>query len=228
MLSLRTLILGMALTILSIIQFSSATPVPSSDCSLPSRPVSTTPTLPLSGDATELPAAPPAGQSLVVIALGRGVQNYTCVDTTSTPVALGAVATLFDGTALATINESAFNALPPKAVYVPLNSPIFSDLPVLGHHYFIADGTPTFNISAKGDILYAKKTADIKAPSTANAGPAGTGAVDWLTLVAKPGYPSVGLQTVYRVVTAGGNPPTTCPSAGVISVQYSAEYWFYG
>ena len=58
-------------------------------------------------------------------------------------------------------------------------------------------------------------------------GPAKTGAVDWLQLVAKDGVESVGLQTVYRVVTAGGNPPAVCPSVGVISVQYAAEYWFY-
>jgi hypothetical protein len=122
-----------------------------------------------------------------------------------------------------------FNALPPIAVYMPLTSlpaPISSFL-TLGHHYFGADGTPTFDLSAKGKILFGKKNSDIKAPSTANAGPAGTGAVDWLQLVAKPGGASVGLQTVYRVVTAGGNPPTVCPSTGVISVQYAAEYWFY-
>ena len=115
------------------------------------------------------------------------------------------------------------------AVYMPLTAlsgPIAS-LATLGHHYFAADGTPTFDLSAKGKILFAKKNGDIKAPATANAGPAGTGAVDWLQLIAKPGYETVGLQTVYRVVTAGGSPPTVCPSAGVISVQYAAEYWFY-
>ena len=115
------------------------------------------------------------------------------------------------------------------AVYMPLTAlpPPISSFPILGHHYFGADGTPTFDLSSKGKILFGKKNGDIKAPSTANAGPAGTGAVDWLQLIAKPGYASVGLQTVYRVVTAGGNPPSVCPSAGFISVQYAAEYWFY-
>jgi hypothetical protein len=145
------------------------------------------------------------------------------------PVALGAVATLFDGTALATANETSFDSLPPIAVNYPLTnlpSPI-SSFAVLGNHFFAADGTPVFNISSKDKILFCKKTADILAPSTASKGPAGTGAVDWLQLVAKPGYATVGLQTVYRIVTAGGSPPAKCSSSGVISVQYAAEYWFY-
>jgi hypothetical protein len=122
-----------------------------------------------------------------------------------------------------------FNTLPPLAVYMPLISlpALIPAAATLGHHYFSADGTPTFDLSSKGKILFARKTGDIKAPANANVGPAKTGAVDWLQLVSKDGYGSVGLQTVYRVVTAGGNPPTVCPSAGVISVQYAAEYWFY-
>jgi hypothetical protein len=157
------------------------------------------------------------------------VQNYTCASATAVPVALGAVATLFDGTALVRTSEEAFNHLPPLAVYLPLSAlsaPMLS-LPVLGHHFFGADGTPTFDLSRKGKILYGKKTADILAPADASKGPAGTGAVDWLQLVAKPGFPSVGLQTVYRVVTAGGDPPAACPREGVVSVQYAAEYWFF-
>jgi hypothetical protein len=122
-----------------------------------------------------------------------------------------------------------FNDLPPIAVYMPLVSlpaPI-SRLITLGHHYFAVDGTPTFDLSSKNKILFGKKNSDIKAPSTANVGPGKTGAVDWLQLIAKPGYATVGLQTVYRVVTAGGNPPAICSSTGLISVQYAAEYWFY-
>jgi hypothetical protein len=41
----------------------------------------------------------------------------------------------------------------------------------------------------------------------------------------------VGLSQVYRVDTAGGNPPTSCAgyTAGeVLSVPYSAGYHFYG
>ena len=89
------------------------------------------------------------------------------------------------------------------------------------------DRTPTFDLSSKNKILFGKKNCDIKAPSTADVGPGKTGAVDWLQLIAKPGYATVGLQTVYQVVTAGRNPPAICSSTGVISVQYATEYWFY-
>jgi hypothetical protein len=252
--SLRAFILSLAFAVLAFIQISAATPVPAvaaAVCtSLPSKSITetTTPSLPVQSESTyhpspsqalqltphlpatdTLPAAPPANQTLLFVALGRGVQNYTCLNNTTAPVALGALATLFDGTSLASSNEAMFNTLPPLAVYMSLTSlpaPV-STFATLGHHYFGADGTPTFDLSSKGKILFGKKTGDIPAPSTANKGPAGTGAVDWLSLTAKPGYASVGLQTVYRVVTAGGNPPTVCPSAGVISVQYAAEYWFY-
>jgi Protein of unknown function (DUF3455) len=140
---------------------------------------------------------------------------------------------LFDATGLAYSDESALNAIPPLAVYVPfcpsqpcLPSP-FGDVLVLGHHFFDSAGTPVFDLQSVNKTLYGKKTADIKAPATANKGPAGTGAVDWLQLTAKTGYESVGLSLAYRVVTAGGE-PSNCTFAGVMTVQYAAEYWFYG
>lgn len=49
----------------------------------------------------------------------------------------------------------------------------------------------------------------------------------WLALSAKEG--SVGIEQVYRVVTAGGQAPATCAgAASVISVPYAAAYHFYG
>ena len=181
-------------------------------------------------DATELPAT---DLTLQYVAVGRGTQNYTCATSNSHPVQLGAVATLFDATLLAYEDESALNSIPSIAVYIPLLSsnlvlpPPFNDLIVLGHHFFDDAGTPTFNLSSVDKILYGMKTADIKAPATANKGPAGTGAVDWLQLTSKPGYVSVGLSLVYRVVTAGGAAPINCTTEGVLTVQYAAEYWFY-
>lgn len=120
--------------------------------------------------------------------------------------------------------------MPGVAVFTSLPSTAtadFMDLKPLGHHFFDASGTPTFDLSSVSKILYAAKTGDITAPSTANLGPAGTGAVDWLSLAAKATYTSVGLTQVYRVETAGGNPITPCTVAGVESVQYAAQYWFY-
>ena len=166
------------------------------------------------------------------MAIGRGVQNYTCATASSIPVALGALATLFDATALAYSNENLLNTLPGLIVYLPLPSSgnlatagCFLD--ILGHHYFDSAGTPTFNLSTLNKIGYVGKAASINAPASANKGPAGTGAVPWLQLNKKSGYASVGISQVYRVETAGGNPELTCTAAGVMSIPYGAEYWFY-
>jgi hypothetical protein len=81
------------------------------------------------------------------------------------------------------------------------------------------------------EILSAKKIGDIPAPKGAAVGSNREGAVDWLALSDDGKGMSVGLGEVYRVESAGGNPPETCSgisSDAVISVQYSAEYWFYG
>lgn len=170
----------------------------------------------------------------MAVAVGRGIQNYTCSAPTALPSAIGAVATLFDATSLAYSDEALLNTIPAIAVYMPLPSSnlslSFANLDVLGHHFFDASGTPTFDLSSISKILYAAKTGDIKAPATANKGPAGTGAVDWLKLDAKATYTSVGLKEVYRVETAGGSAPSNCTgvaAGAVVSVQYAAEYWFY-
>jgi hypothetical protein len=101
--------------------------------------------------------------------------------------------------------------------------------PILGFHFFSANNTPIFDLNTVGEVLFSKKLADIKAPANASVGLEGTGAVDWLALTAIEG--SVGLKEVFRVDTAGGNPPKTCEgqtSGAVISVPYSAGYQFFG
>lgn len=170
---------------------------------------------------------PTTNLTLQYVAIGRGIQNYTCSAIGATPVSDGAVATLFDATALAYDDETALHEIPPMFVYLPIpkSSLVLSGsvFPILGHHFFDSALTPTFDLSSVNKILYGAKTADIKAPSTANAGPAGTGAVDWLQLQKKANYASVDMSMVYRLVTAGGQ-PTACNSTDVISVQYCAEY----
>lgn len=124
--------------------------------------------------------------------------------------------------------------VPPTVVYTPLSSFNGIDLtvegdmtfPVIGHHYFTAAGVPTFDLNTRSKILFSKKVASIPAPASANVGPDGTGAVPWLKLV--DAGSSVGLSEVYRIVTAGGKAPATCADTNPISVQYAAEYWFYG
>jgi len=224
--SLHALILPvLGLGLITLFQLSSAAAIPAAAeiCK------SATPTLPVNRGATELPA-PASNLTLSKVALGRGIQNYTCATSTAVPVQLGAVATLFDATAFVYANEAIFNTIPPIAVDMPLlltgfEIPLAGDFPVLGHHYFDSAGTPVFNLSSVDEILFGKKTADIKAPKDASVGPDGTGAVDWLQLQDKGG--SIGCKEVYRVVTAGGAAPAVCTSTDLISIQYAAEYWFF-
>jgi hypothetical protein len=180
-------------------------------------------TLPTNDSGTELPS-PDA--TLKYVALGRGTQNYSCTAASAVPTAIGAVATLYDITSLLAADPSQATTITSKAVDLPENAWFFSTLKVLGHHFFSAAGVPTFVLSAVGDVFYGTKTASVAAPADADPGPAGTGAVAWLQLTDAGG--SVGITEVYRVETAGGNAPSSCPSAGVITVEYAAEYYFFG
>jgi hypothetical protein len=180
---------------------------------------------------TELPSPTAA---LKFVTVGRGVQNYSCSAAGVAPVAIGAVATLYDFTTLADASEAMLNTVPPTIVYEPISSINGSSLtvgnmgtyPIIGHHYFGADETPIFDLFTRGDILFCKKVAAVNAPASADIGPDMTGAVPWLMLTDKGS--SVGLKQVYRVVTAGGKAPATCVDTNLISIQYAAEYWFFG
>ncbi|KAG4427617.1 hypothetical protein IFR05_016901 [Cadophora sp. M221] len=192
----------------------------------------TIPVLPISGNSIELPIPT---HSLKYIAVGRGIQNYSCATSSSAPLAIGAIANLYDTTTIAYSNTTLLHMFPPLAVTVatPRNPTtsmrLYSKmLKPLGIHFFDAAGTPIFDLQATGNILFAKKIQGVQAPTTASKGPAGTGAVDWLFLGNKTeGYTSVGLSAVYRVVTAGGVSPACTAGMGVHSVEYAAEYWFY-
>jgi hypothetical protein len=191
--------------------------------------------------ATELPA-PFTNLILKHVTIGSGVQNYSCsTDENSKPKALGALATLYDATTLAYTSPSTLHEIPRIAVTQSLNSaliynnplsiPTIGSFPILGSHYFTADGTPAFDLTMTREIIFAKKIGDVPAPKDASEGPEGTGAVDWLALADNGKGASVGLGEVYRVETAGGSPPARCNGENkgkVFSVQYSAEYWFYG
>lgn len=194
---------------------------------------------------------PPPSSQFVRVAAGHGVQNYTCASAGATPSLVGALAVLYDVTALypgsgpEALSMEAWTGLASSLLRdtaMPLNDeaerqdsePFQPDapvtvggatLPVLGHHYFDAAGTPTFDLYAQKERLACSKIGSAKAPASADAGPEGTGAVDWLYLTAKAG--SVGLGAVYRVNTAGGG-PLKCDTAGqTFSVSYGSQYWFY-
>jgi len=134
--------------------------------------------------------------TLVAVAIGRGIQNYTCATGSSIPVALGALVTLFDATALAYSNENLLHTLPGLVVYLPLpSSGILAKagyyLDILGHHYFDSAGTPNFNLSSVNKLGFVEKTANVNAPALENKGPVGTGAIPWLQLNKKISYTSV-------------------------------------
>ncbi|KAM0432339.1 hypothetical protein ACHAPT_004881 [Fusarium lateritium] len=222
---------------------------PGSSCTT-SRP---TPVLPQTG-AEEL-QSPPQGATLKHIALGFGIQNYTCKGDGSDATSAGALAMLYDVTHLypgqsrGSLSEEKWASLTATALdghQIPLNlnsygkgasptdpfpqdAPLeldgYNKIPFIGHHYFNADGVPTFDLTKDKQLLLARKVAGVKAPSSASAGPDGTGAVDWLFLGDAGG--SYGVTSVFRVFTAGGN-AHGCEGTDGDSTSYTAMYWFYG
>ncbi|KAG0650417.1 hypothetical protein D0Z07_2923 [Hyphodiscus hymeniophilus] len=230
---------------LSLIYFSAVDAKPiarraTSSLKLPSNVQPRSPQLTNTGPSS-LPS-PPSNLTLKHVTVGHGIQNYTCSSNlTAAPTALGAIATLYDVTPLAFLSSTTSSAIPALAAFLPLtnalvpNAPLtisgLGSFPILGFHFFDAKGTPIFDLNTVGERLASKKAGDIKAPSNASVGLDGTGAVDWLFLTSTGDAGSTGLGAVYRVDTAGGNPPTSCEgfAAGdVISVPYSAGYHFYG
>ncbi|KAA8568530.1 hypothetical protein EYC84_007550 [Monilinia fructicola] len=189
---------------------------------------------------TPLPG-PSIGLTLKHVAIGRGTQNYTCgTNATAAPTAVGAVATLFNASCVASSYPDLLAILPNVALQFNLNLAPSStqnlhpaDLMLSGHHYFTNSSTPFFDLNTKNWALgsggFAKSDA-IPAPAGASIGQnnQGFGAVPWLKLTARNGATG-GLQEVYRVNTAGGNPPATCADrlGSSFDVQYAAEYWFY-
>jgi len=196
------------------------------------------PTFNLTLPASSLPS-PSFNLTLKHIAFAFGVQNYTCTSLSPVPVAIGALATLYDIAALsqqpvwpavASSLGCTYALLPPSA---SLDAPFaLAYVPVLGHHFFSAQGSPSFDLFATGDRLQTRRVAGTPAPGGACANAEGRGAVDWLALEDNGLGWSKGLKMVYRVATAGGKPVGNCVGvvgdAGVVRSVYVAQYWFYG
>ncbi|KAI9805631.1 MAG: hypothetical protein M1833_005123 [Piccolia ochrophora] len=184
--------------------------------------------LPRSEGERELPA-PQAGLTLKMVTIGRGTQNYTCADSTTaaTPAAVGAVATLYDGSFTIRISEPFFHSLPGFALGI--NEKFLKLLPNTGKHYFDAadgPGVATFDLGNAG-LFKGKKNDNVPAPKKAHPGVKKEGAVDWLQL--NDIGASKGFKQTYRVQTAGGKPPATCDKMPrTFEVPYASEYWFYG
>lgn len=152
---------------------------------------------------------PAPNTRLKLAALGIGTQNYSCVD--SIPVSQGAVASLFDITALQ----------PAQHCTYALRHPTFVQI---GRHFFTGDRVPTFVIANTEHpfSFSATKASSAPAPHSSHVPD-----VDWLYLTPNLTLPNEGgIQAAYRVKTKGGVP--TAPCVASQQVSYIAEYWFYG
>lgn len=228
---------------------SSALCVPADMCSRTARGASqlSTEELQAKQPTQSLPAT--NNVTLQYVALGVGIQNYSCASTTATPKSIGAIATFFDATEfLQECGDPKSSKLSARYLKGYLKQSCqasqdlddsscedavnFLHLPTLGNHYFgpvNGAGVPFFNIDS-GDFLSAQKTGASPAPATAfDGGKHGFGAIDWLFLPSDGSDRTVGLSEVYRINTAGGNAdPQGCASGdAVLSYKYVAEYWFY-
>lgn len=169
------------------------------------------------------------GHTLRHIAIGRGIQNYTCASADAAPVAIGAIATLFNATCdSARLNEQVMTDITTLALNYAIPKGPEADQRLSGHHYFTDKKVPMFDLRTEGSNFgYVQALPDVvksAAPKDASTGPNQMGSVAWLKLNAVEGD----YKEVYRVHTAGGAAPKTCDGMGsAFSVEYSAQYWFY-
>lgn len=175
---------------------------------------------------SQLPA--PAGQ-LKYVVLGLGTQNYTCStgDENAVPGTTGAVATLYDiGSRLNDdpLAKSKIGTLSPLALSLSadpanldraLTSQGYQN--IVGHHYFgkvSETNTPIFSFDQltmdPRPITMVAKLNETDAPAGACGGNTGLPAIKWLYLHDTQQLSQGGIDTVYRVETAGGNKPATC------------------
>jgi len=191
----------------------------------------------------------PASQTTIVaptttpsfVAIGVGVQNYSCSSTTSTYTSTGAVAELYNIACLVHTPQLATIANEAYALWSKVPGNNAAEIPKcleglnflkLGAHYFITNPVTGTGLSPKWDFtstgsnagdenafVVAAKAGDLPAPT-------GPGDVDWLSLTKVQG--DLATQ-VFRVATVKGQPPASCtPGSAPISVKYTAQYWLYG
>ncbi|KAA8644097.1 uncharacterized protein ATNIH1004_008295 [Aspergillus tanneri] len=165
--------------------------------------------IPLEKTTSSLPPPSPS-LHLKFVALGRGTQNYTCSssDVTMTPVAVGAVATLFDASCILKSNPELLHQLPASFQTVPLNAMNFlaavtgrilfstTDTIVLGEHYFNARGSPVFDLRLGGypHWIGTKKVSSAVAPTKGNDAP-------WLKLEATDSSTTNGIQVGFHIMS---------------------------
>ncbi|EPQ52252.1 hypothetical protein GLOTRDRAFT_25926, partial [Gloeophyllum trabeum ATCC 11539] len=176
----------------------------------------------------------PPNATLSYVALGVGVQNYTCSNT-STWINVGAVADLFDISCLyntplfntiPNITFAAWNITPASVIPLELISAFSGDPVVLGQHYYVPNPAGS-GVSPKWDFTSAR----LKGHSDAYAigarvgdlpAPTGPADIDWVQLNVVQGDLAT---VVYRTQTRGGQPPASCaPGSPLLSVRYTSQY----
>ncbi|KAG8702413.1 hypothetical protein FRC09_004745 [Ceratobasidium sp. 395] len=183
--------------------------------------------------------AMPAG-TINYVALGVGVQNYSC-GATGTFASVGAVAKLFDiscfvnGPLMNGIQDAAFAAASVSKGLVPSKKmeDILGKLPItLGDHYFITNPAPNATgVSPEFDFRAGAKKGDPTAFAVMKrfagaASPAGPTNVDFLSLQNIGGaIGGILASSILRVDTKGGQPPASCTPNSTVSVPYVARYW---
>jgi Protein of unknown function (DUF3455) len=167
-------------------------------------------------------SAPASGAKVILVAIGKGTQNYSCADSnpTTVPSAVGALANLYNASCLAAASQSYLNTVTQWANQV--SSSALAGLPTVGQHYFVDTTTPTFGINSVG-------TTECKKGGTSDAPTNSDNDVPWLYLTSQTTGTTDKVTTVYRVETQGGSAPATCSGVtpGVFTVPYTAQYWFF-
>ncbi|WVQ85920.1 hypothetical protein IAT38_008088 [Cryptococcus sp. DSM 104549] len=171
----------------------------------------------------------PSGEKSSAIAVGQGIQNYTC--TSGAYVSTGALANLFDVSCLYSltagkVDSAQLSTQLPQIAFNMLKFPDAGPLPVAIHHLFVnTPGSTTAGaispefVGASDKVVLSKVTAQ-DAPTD----PATN--VPWLQLKAIDGQGTLS-KSVYRINTVKGQPPTSCTNEGEsLSVPYAALYWF--
>lgn len=101
---------------------------------------------------------------------------------------------------------------------------------MIGHHFFTG-AAPVFALDQLAMSPYPltmlSKLAETDAPGNSCPGANAEGAIKWLYLKDTKGVSLGGIDTVYRVETAGGNKPATCKGREkAFEVKYSAQCMF--
>lgn len=201
-------------------------------------------------------AQPPSNVTLKYIALGFGIQNYTCESEGADPAATGALAMLYDITSLYpgqsenSMEMDAFNELAVSALYnhdVPLNlaeesegsiapgalvPPFTPDAPITVDGVELPFAGHHF-FNGEGVPQFRIQEIDFLAnkldaiPAPAEADKGIEGTGAVSWLYLGAKEGTVGAQYVYRVTTVGGA-SHGCSKAGEDSTSYTTQYWFFG